>query len=92
MYMTKKDFNRIGYDVRTEEFTLTLANDDSLHRIPRKDFIPEPDALVPNSDILFFFLDKMSELFGEIINTSVKLFITEVAMQEIESLETASRM
>lgn len=90
--MTKKDFNCIGYDVRTKEFTLVFSGDNTIHRIPQKEFIPEPDALIPNSDILFFFLDKMSELFEGIVNTSVKLFITEVAMQEIESLETASRM
>ena len=61
--MTKKDYNRIGFDTRTQEFTVTLAQDTASSRIPREDFISEESQHYQNMDFLFFFLDKVNSYF-----------------------------
>lgn len=84
--MTKKDYNRIGFDTRSQEFTVTLAQDTASSRIPREDFISEESQHYQNMDFLFFFLDKVNSSFPSLINTNTKLLISEIAMIEIESL------
>ena len=51
--MTKENLNRIGFDTRSQEFTVILANDTRINRIPRKDFISEESQKYQNVDFLF---------------------------------------
>lgn len=84
--MTKESLNRIGFDTRSQEFTITLANDNKVSRISRKNFISEESQKYKTFDFLYFFLDTMNHLFPDLINNSKKLFISEVAMHEIRTL------
>ena len=79
--------NLIGFDTRSQEFTVILANDTRINRIPRKDFISEESQKYQNVGFLFFILDRENASFPSLINTSTKLSISVIAMSEIEALE-----
>ena len=79
--------NLIGFDTRLQEFTVILANDTRINRIPRKDFISEESQKYQNVGFLFFILDRVNASFPSLINTSTKLSISVIAMSEIEALE-----
>ena len=85
--MTKENLNRIGFDTRSQEFTVILANDTRINRISRKDFISEESQKYQIVDFLFFILDRVNASFPSLINTSTKLLISDIAMSEIEALE-----
>lgn len=84
--------NLIGFDTRSQEFTVILANDTRINRIPRKDFISEESQKYQNVDFLFFILDRVNASFPSLINTSTKLLISVIAMSEIEALESINIM
>lgn len=79
--------NLIGFDTRSQEFTVILANDTRINRIPRKDFISEESQKYQNVGFLFFIFDRVNASFPSLINTSTKLSISVIAMSEIEALE-----
>lgn len=90
--MTKENLNRIGFDTRSQEFTITLADDSKVSRISNEDFISEESQKYKTFDFLYFFLDVMNNRFPDLINNSKKLFISEVAMHEIRSLSTINML
>lgn len=85
VYMTKENLNRVDFDTKSQEFTVILANDTRINRIPRKDFISEESQKYQNVNFLFFILDRINASFPSLINTSTKLLISDTAMAEIET-------
>lgn len=90
--MTKENLNRIGFDTRSQEFTITLANDSKVSRISNEEFISEESQLYQAQNFLYFFLDTINRLFPDLINNSKKLFISEVAMHEIMTLSAINML
>lgn len=81
--MSKESWNRIGFDKRTEEFVVIMANTSEENRIPCKDFSLNE---VQPINSLFSFLDRINLIFPDLPDSTAKLFISEPAMEEIRAL------
>ncbi len=81
--MSKESWNRIGFDKRTEEFVVRMANTSEENRIPCKDFSLNE---VQPINSLFSFLDRINLIFPDLPDSTAKLFISEPAMEEIRAL------